>query len=214
MKMRMKNNIIITLFTCALLALPASRAEAFIHFTQNTFTTAESLDPGLTQMGVFFTLGDDYKSLYPGIRYGLAPLIEIGARFGATSANIDSEDKLGGLLGVDLKYQIIKQTEDIPVDMALDLGLDNTFINNENATEVTFSAIFSRGFALTEQGYKIVPYGGIEMTALYGSLIPESKTSVYGFGGVEWKISQKVAFLMEIKAGGSTLGGIGIKFEY
>ncbi len=213
MKMRMKN-IIVMLFTCTLLALCAGRAEAFIHYTQNTFTTAESLDPGLTQMGVFFTLGDDYKSFYPGIRYGLAPLIEIGGRFGATSANIDSEDRLGGLLGVDLKYQIIKQTEDIPVDMALDLGLDNTIINSKNASEVTFQAIFSRGFPLTEQGYKLVPYGGIEMAALYGSLIPENKTSVYVFGGFEWKISQKVVFLMEIKTGGSTLGGIGIKFEY
>jgi hypothetical protein len=213
MKMRMKN-IVIMLFTCALLALPAGRAEAFVHFTQNTFTTGESLDPGLTQMGVFFTLGDDYKSFYPAIRYGLAPLIEVGARFGATSATIDSEDKLGGLLGADLKYQIIRQTQDIPVDMALDLGLDNTFINERNATELTFSAIFSRGFPLTEQGYKLVPYGGLEMTALYGSLIPENKTSVYAFGGVEWKISQKVAFLMEIKAGPITVGGIGIKFEY
>jgi hypothetical protein len=212
MKMQIKN-IVIMLFTCALLALPAGRAEAFVHFTQNTFTTAESLDPGLTQMGVFFTLGDDYESFYPGIRYGLAPLFEIGGRFGATSAKINSEDKLGGLLGVDLKYQIIRQTADIPVDMALDLGLDDTILNNENATEVTFSAIFSRGFPL-EQGYKLVPYGGIEMTALYGSLTPENKTSVYAFGGVEWKISQKVVLLMEIKAGSSTLGGIGIKFEY
>jgi hypothetical protein len=98
--------------------------------------------------------------------------------------------------------------------MALDLGLDNMIINNANATDVTFSAIFSRGFPLPEQGYKFVPYGGIEMAALYGSLVPENKTSVYAFGGFEWKISQKVVFLMEIKTGASTLGGIGIKFEY
>jgi hypothetical protein len=54
-EMRMKS-IIVMLFTCTLLALSAGRAEAFIHYTQNTFTTAESLDPGLTQMGVFFIL--------------------------------------------------------------------------------------------------------------------------------------------------------------
>jgi hypothetical protein len=205
---------IIMLFTCALLALSAGRADAFIRFTQNEFTTAESLDPGMTQMGVFFTLGEDYKSFYPGIRYGLGALMEFGARFGATSADFGSEDKLGGLLGIDLKYQIIKQTEEIPVDMALDLGLDNTIINKKNATEVTFSTIFSRGFPLTEQGYKFVPYGGLEMAALYGSLIPENKTSLYAFAGFEWKLSQKVGFLMEIKTGSSTLGGIGIRFEY
>jgi hypothetical protein len=213
MKIRMKN-IIIMLFTCALLALSAGRAEAFIHYTQNTFTTGDSLDPGLTQMGVFFTLGDDYKSFYPAIRYGLGPLFEIGARFGATSADFGSEDKVGGLLGADLKYQVIKQTEDIPVDMALDLGVDNTLINEENATEVTFSTIFSRGFPLTDYGYKLVPYGGLEMTALYGSLITENKTSLYAFAGLEWKLSQKVVLLMEIKTGSSTLGGFGIKFEY
>jgi hypothetical protein len=98
--------------------------------------------------------------------------------------------------------------------MALDLGLDNTIINEKNATEVTFSTIFSRGFPLTEHGYKLVPYGGLEMTALYGSLITENKTSLYAFAGFEWKLSQKVVFLMEIKAGSSTVGGFGIKFEY
>ena len=204
----------IMLFTCSLLVLSSGRADAFIRFTQNEFTTGESLDPGMTQMGVFFTLGDDYKSFYPAIRYGLGALFEFGTRFGATSGSFDSGDKLGGLIGIDLKYQLIKQTEEIPVDMALDLGLDNTIINNGNATELTFSAIFSRGFPLTERGYKLVPYGGLQMSALYGSLIPNNTTTVYGFAGLEWKISQKVGFLMEIKTGSVTLGGIGIRFEY
>ncbi len=212
MNTRMKN--IILVFTCALLSLSAGRAEAFIHFTQNEFTTAESLDPGMTQMGAFFTLGDKYKSFYPAIRYGLGSLVEIGAKFGATSAEFDSEDKLGGLIGVDLKYQVIKQTDDIFVDMALDLGWDNTFVNSGNASEITFSTIFSRGFPLTDAGYKLSPYGGLELSALYGSLTPENKSSVYAFVGVEWKISQKTAFVMEIKTGNVTLGGIGIKFEY
>jgi hypothetical protein len=169
----------IMLFTCTLLVLSAGRSDAFIRFTQNEFITGESLDPGMTQMGVFFTLGDDYQSFYPAVRFGLGSLLELGVRFGATSANFDSGDELGGLLGMDLKYQVIKQTEEIPVDMALDLGLDNTIINNGNATELTFSSIFSRGFPLTDWGYKIVPYGGLEMSALYGSLIPDNTISFY-----------------------------------
>ncbi len=209
---RMKN--IIMVFICAMLALSAGRAEAFIHFTQDEFTTAESLDPGMTQMGAFFTWGDKYKSYYPAIRYGLGSLVEIGGKFGATSAEFNSEDKVGALLGVDLKYQVIRQTDEIPVDMALDLGWDNTFVNSGNTSELTFSTIFSRGFPLTDLGYKFSPYGGLEMSALYGSLTPENKTSIYGFFGFEWKFSQKTAFLMEIKTGNVTLGGIGIKFEY
>ena len=176
----------IMLFACSLLVLSAARADAFIRFTQNEFTTGESLDPGMTQMGVFFTLGDDYKSFYPAIRFGLGALFELGTRFGATSGSFDSGDKLGGLIGADLKYQVIKQTEEIPVDMALDLGLDNTIINNGNVTELTFSTIFSRGFPLTERGYKLVPYGGLQMSALYGSLIPNNTTTYYGFAGLEW----------------------------
>jgi len=209
---RMKN--IIMVLTCALLALSASRAEAFIHFTQNEFTTAESLDPGMTQMGAFFTWGDKYKSFYPGIRYGLGSLLEIGAKFGATSAEFDSEDKLGGLLGVDLKYQVIKQTDEIPVDMAFDLGLDTTFVNSGNSTELTFSTIFSRGFPLTDWGYKFSPYGGLELAALYGSLTSENKSYVNAFLGFEWKFNRRTAFLAEVKTGNTTLGGIGIKFEY
>ncbi len=212
MKIWMKR--IIMLFTCTLLALSAGRADAFIRFTENEFTTAESIDPGMTQMGVFFTWGEDYKSYYPALRFGLGSLLELGVKFGATSADFGSEDKLGGLLGADLKYQVIRQTEEIPVDMAFDLGVDNTFINSGNATELTFSTIFSRGFPLTDSGYKIIPYGGLELAALFGSLTPENKTSFYAFAGFEWKLSQKVGVLMEIKTGSITLGGIGIRFEY
>ena len=53
-----------------LLMLCVGQAGAFPNFTQNEFTTAESLDPGMTQTSINFTLGDHYKSIYPEIRYG------------------------------------------------------------------------------------------------------------------------------------------------
>lgn len=197
------------------LLLTAGRAAASTHFTQNEFTTAESLDPGMTQAGVHFTLGDHYKSYYPEIRYGLGAMFEIGAKFGAAAVTIDSDDeKLGALVGVDLKYQLIKETEGIPLDMSVDLGYDNTIVNSKNASELNFSTIFSKGFPLTDRGYKFIPYGGLEMTTLYGSLAPENSTSVYIFGGLEWKLSQKFMLLLEFKTGASTLGGAGIRFEY
>jgi hypothetical protein len=212
---------ILVIFTCAVLMLSASRAFAFIHFTQNTFTTAESLDPGMTQTGVHFTLGEDYKSYYPEIRYGLGALAEVGVKFGVTTADFKAlDDKLGpgdkngALIGVDLKYQLIKETEGIPLDMAVDVGFDNTIISKKNASEVTFSTIFSRSFPLTERGYKLIPYGGLEMSAVYGSALPKNDTSVYAFVGVEWKVSQKFMFLLEYKGGESNLGGVGIRFEY
>ncbi|HUJ16653.1 MAG TPA: hypothetical protein VL197_01550 [Nitrospirota bacterium] len=212
---------ILVVLVCAMLTLSAGRAFAFIHFTQNEFTTAESLDPGMTQTGVFFTLGEDYKSYYPEIRYGLGALAEVGVKVGVTDAQFQAfadklgpGDKLGALIGIDLKYQLIKETEGIPLDMAVDLRFDNTIVSKKNASELTFSTIFSKSFPLTERGYKLVPYGGIEMSAVYGSALPKDDTSVYAFAGIEWKLSQKFMFLLEYKGGESNIGGVGIRFEY
>jgi hypothetical protein len=204
------------LTTLSLLLLSCvGQAEAFPNFTQNEFTTAESLDPGMTQTGMFFTLGDHYKTFYPGIRYGLGALMEVGVKFGVTSARFQPEDKLGGVVGIDLKYQLIKEAEGIPLDLAVDLGFDNTIINSSNASEVTFSTIVSKGFSITERGYKFTPYGGLEMSSLYGSLPGlRNETALYVFGGFEWKLSQKFMFLMELKTGDHTQGGLGIRFEY
>lgn len=210
----MKMRKIAVLVTFAALLLSAGQASAFIHFTQNEFTTAESLDPGMTQTGIQFTLGEDYKSYYPEVRYGLGALTEVGVKFGVTSADIGPDTKLGALLGFDIKYQLVKETEGIPLDMAVDLGFDNTIISKKNASEVTFSTVFSKGFPLTERGYKFIPYGGLEMSAIYGSFVPQNDTSVFLFGGFEWKLSQKFMVLLEAKGGHSALGGIAIRFEY
>ena len=202
------------LITFTAFIITAGQVSAFPHFTQNEFTTAESLDPGMTQTGIHFTLGEDYKSYYPVIRYGLGALAEVGVKFGATSADFGPDNKLGALIGIDLKYQLVKETEGIPLDMAVDVGFDNTIINRKNASEVTFSTIFSKGFPLTERGYKFIPYGGLEMSALYGSAVPENDTSFYLFAGIEWKLSQKFMVLLEFKGGDDNLGGVGVRFEY
>lgn len=204
-----------SLLTALSFLLLAGQAGAFPNFTQNEFTTAESLDPGMTQTGMHFTLGDHYRSFYPEIRYGLGALMEVGIKFGATTARFVNEDKLGALVGIDLKYQIIKEAEGIPLDLAVDLGFDNTILNSSNASEVTFSTILSKSFPLTERGYKFTPYGGLEMSSLYGSMPElEDKTALYVFGGFEWKLSQKFMIMMELKTGEHTQGGLGIKFEY
>ena len=218
----MKKTIAGVLF--AFVLLYGGVASAYVHFTQNEFTTAESLDPGMTQTGIHFTLGERYTSYYPEIRYGLGALTEIGIKVGATSARFDSSDKLGpvfgvtdrvgAIVGIDLKYQLIKETEGVPIDMAIDLGLDNTIYNWKNASEVSFSTIFSKSIALTDRGYKFIPYGGFEMAALYGSGVLDKSSSFYAFAGLEWKLSQKFMFLLEFKGGSSNLGGVGIRFEY
>ena len=213
----MKKIIIVLSFS--VLAMSAVRADADPFkriLNKNEFTTSESIDPGMTQTGIHFTLGDNYRSYYPAFLYGLGAFFEVGVKFGVTTVDVGPEDKLATLVGVDMKYQLVKETEGIPIDMAVDLGFDTHIINGGNLSELTFATIFSKGFPLTERGYKFTPYAGIEMSSTYGSslYLARNETNVYVFGGMEWKISQKFMIVAEIKAGDIILGGAGIRFEY
>ena len=200
----------------ALFALAAANvhAESVKTLSQNLFTTAESLDAGLTQAGVQFTRGESYQSFYPAFRFGLGGLAEIGLMIGATTADVGPEDKVAMMAGADVKYQLIKQTEGIPVDMAVDLGFNTHILNSKNISELTFSAIFSRSYPLSERGYKVTPYAGVELAVINGSYYAKSETDYYVFVGAEWKVSQKSMFYAELKTGDHTLGGVGIRFEY
>jgi len=211
---RMLRIITLGLFVLLVLAAGMARADSIETLTQNVFTTAESLDAGLTQAGVHFTLGENYRSFYPAFRFGLGALAEVGVMFGATTADVGSDNKVAVMGGVDIKYQLVKQTEGVPVDMAVDLGFNTNVISGDNISEVTFSTIFSRSYPLTERGYKVTPYGGLQLSALYGSYLPKNETDYYVFGGVEWRVDQKTMLYAELKAGNHTLGGIGIRFEY
>lgn len=181
---------------------------------QNEFMTAESLDAGLTQAGVHVTIGERYQTLYPAFRYGVGGLVEAGVRFGATTAGTGADDNIAALIGADLKLQLIKQTEDVPVDMAIDLAFDTHIISGENVGDLSFSTIFSRPIMLTDRGYKLSPYAGIELSVLYGSFFDKRETDYYVFGGMEWKFTQKSMMYVEIKTGDHTLGGVGVRFEY
>jgi hypothetical protein len=196
------------------LILSTGPAGAASRYTQSEFTTAESLDAGMTQAGVNFTLGDHYKNYYPEIRYGLGAMMEVGVKFGVTSASIDSSESAGALIGADFKYQVIKETDGVPIDLAVDLGFDTVIIHKKNASVTTFSTIVSKAFPLTDRGYKFIPYGGLEMAVLRGSLPEDGNTSVNVFGGLEWKLSQKFMLLLEVKSGSTLMGGAGIRFEY
>lgn len=207
----MKKNIVCIAIVVVTLVLAGHAMAA--SFTQNEFITAESLDSGMTQAGVAVSLSRHYNSFYPAVRYGLGALFEVGGKVGVVT-NVDPSDKVGGLAGVDLKYQFIKQTDYIPVDMAADLAFDTIIISRSNVSEMKFSTIFSRGFTLTDRGYKFTPYAGLQVSALFGSYLPEDQTNFNVFGGIEWKINRKFLVMLEAKTGRTTIGGAAVKFEF
>jgi len=211
----MKKTFFIFVAISAALMLSAGRASAISHFTVNEFTTAESLDPGMTQTGIAFSLSDDYTSYYPEVRYGMGALLELGARLGAVQATLDSGRNLGILAGADLKYQLIKETEGVPIDLAVDLAWNNLIVDGKNASEMTFATIASKSIALTDRGYKLVPYGGLALSALFGSHSNHNNDSYFNvLAGLEWKLTQKFMLLFEVKAGDQLTGGAEIRFEY
>jgi hypothetical protein len=212
--MILRRTIIGCTLTLFLLAASSAMAKPVETLIENDFMTAESLDAGLTQAGIQFSLGEGYQSFYPAFRFGLGALFELGVRAGISTVNSWTEDKIAGLVGVDLKYQLIKRTEGVPVDMAVDLGFDTHIISSKNASDLSFSAIFSHDFPLTERGYKITPYGGLEVSASYGSYFPKNETDYYVFAGAEWKFTQKSMLYVELKGGEHWVGGAGIRFEY
>jgi len=210
-----------SLFIAVYLLSFAAQADAIETLTQNTFTTAESLDEGMTQSGIFLSKGNHYVSYSPEFRYGLGSMLEVGAKVGAiamdvtTPVSFGTTSKLSAMVGADLKYQVLKRTEDIPIDLAFDLGLDTTFISGDHVTELSFLTIVSRGFPLTEGGYKITPYGGVELSSQFSSSqYLEDETRFYAVGGLEWRLSRKFMLTAEIKAGSTALAGIGISVEY
>ncbi len=210
----MRRMILVGTIVLIMLSALEAGAKPAETLTQNEFMTAESLDAGMTQAGVHFSLGEGYRSFYPVVRFGLGALFEVGVRAGVSTVDAGAEDKVAGLVGADIKYQLIKSTEGVPVDMALDLGFDTHVISNKNVSEATFKTIFSKSFPLTENGYKVTPYGGLEVSAIYGSFFPKNETDYYVFAGAEWKLSQKSMLYAELKTGEHTVGGIGIRFEY
>src|SRR5512147_1305434 len=99
----MKIKVSLFIISAVLMLTSGEASAAFPHFTPNQFKTAESLDPGMTQTGIDFSIGSGIKNYYADIRYGLGAMVELGAKLGASSMTIDSEDKAGALVGIDLK---------------------------------------------------------------------------------------------------------------
>ena len=202
------------LLVVSLMVPSVAPAKHFETLTQNHFTTGQSLDAGLAQAGVQYSAGEGYQSFYPVIRYGLGAFFELGGRAGFSSVDVGSEDKVAEMVGIDMKYQMIKRTKEIPVDMAIDLGYDTQFVDGKNVSELSFAALLSRSYPLTERGYKITPYGGMEFTSIRGSYFDKTDTNVYVFAGAEWRTTQKAMVYFEVKAGSNTVGGFGVRFEY
>ncbi len=180
----------------------------------NRFYTAQSLKAGGIESGVFLSLADKFKVIYPRIRYGLGYLAEVGAQAGVISQEKSGSDDVGLFVGADFKYQLIKETEKIPIDLALDGGFNFFFIEGDSIEEWTFAIIISRLLEVEETGYKVSPYGGFELSNISGSYVDDSFSDTFLILGLDWQITEKFSTIIDFKTGDYTVGGLGLRFLY
>ncbi len=185
----------------------------------NRFTTAQSLNQGQMESGISAGYGDDgdydytYAYLHPYLRYGLGYLLEIEGKAGVLSVDKESGgDDIGFLLGFELKYQIIKETQSIPIDIAILGGYTAHLIDEQSLHEFDFAALVSKTFDVNK--FKITPYGGPEMTYTNGSYVAEGKADIFGIVGANFAFTDSLAVAAEIKLGTDWATGVNLKIRF
>lgn len=185
----------------------------------NRFTTAQSLNQGQMESGISAGYGDDgdydykYFYLYPYFRYGLGYLIEIEGKVGVITVDkrVGSDD-IGILGGVELKYQIIKETKNIPIDIAVAGGYTGHIINLQSLNDFNFAALVSKTFDVNK--FKITPYGGPEITYTSGSYVSEGKADIFGILGASFAFTDSLALAAELKLGTDWATGVNLKIRF
>lgn len=185
----------------------------------NRFTTAQSLNQGQMESGFSAGYGDDgdndykYAYLYPYLRYGLGYLLEVEGKAGVLSVDKDSGgDDIGFLLGFELKYQIIKETKSIPIDIAILGGYTAHLIDEQSLHEFDFAALVSKTFDVNK--FKITPYGGPEISYTNGSYAAEGKADIFGILGAGFAFTESLSVGAELKLGTDWATGVNLKIRF
>ncbi len=205
------------IFLLCFLIFVVSSHPAFAMY--NRFTTAQSLNQGQMESGISAGYGDDgdydykYAYLYPYLRYGLGYLLEIEGKAGVISVDKDrGGDDIGVLIGFELKYQIIKETKSIPIDIAIAGGYTAHLIDLQSLHEFDFAALVSKTFDVNK--FKITPYGGPEITYTNGSYAPEGKADIFGILGASFAFTESLSAGAELKLGTDWATGVNLKIRF
>ncbi len=209
------------IFSLLLVLMAAHPASAMY----NRFATAQSLNQGEMESGISAGYGNDgdydyrYAYLYPYFKYGFGLLLEIEGRVGVITVDkdagwrgTDTGDDIGFLAGVELKYQIIKETKSIPIDIAITGGYTAHLIDSQSLHEFDFAALVSKTFNVNK--FKITPYGGPEITYTNGSYVFEGKADIFGIVGADFRFTDSLSVAGELKLGTDWAGGVNLKIRF
>lgn len=205
-----------------LLVLMASHPASAMY---NRFATAQSLNQGQMESGISVGYGSDsdydynYSYLYPYFKYGVGYLLEIEGKAGVFTVSKESGwrggntgDDIGFLAGVGAKYQIIKETTSIPIDIAVTGGYTAHLVDSQSLHVFDFAALVSKTFDLNK--FKLTPYGGPEITYTNGSYVYEGKADIFGILGADFRFTDSLSVAGELKLGTDWAGGVNLKVRF
>jgi hypothetical protein len=147
------------------LTLLAANASAQVFYS---YPGARPVTDQSPSMGLFAGFGDDLIRLGGFGRFNISPVSDLGLE--AVYDNVDTagsgEDTGFGGAGVDGKYAIVTASEDVPLDVALQLGAGFKARSDFLQILVPFGGMASRDFVLSGDR-TIVPYGGVYFVVDY-----------------------------------------------
>lgn len=150
----------------AAVALGASGAAAQVFYSYPGARPVTDLSPSL---GLFAGFGDSRTRLGGFGRFNVSSAADLGIE--ALYENVDSEgngeDTGFGGAGMDGKYAIVSATEEMPLDVSLQLGAGFLARSDFLNIRVPLGAIASHDFFYNNGTRRIVPFAGVYLLSDY-----------------------------------------------
>ncbi len=194
-------------FACSLCLSTSGQA------IENRFLTADTLSPGKLSAGAAVSITDDFIFAYPALRYGAADGIEIGGKIGLVDSDVPHRKDTGIHLGVDAKLRLWNDVPRLPADLALDIGYSFSGVAGRTLHEWNLTPLVSKRIDIPQAIVQAVPYAGIEVLGINGSLLSDN-VHAFGIIGADWRFTDRLSAQTEIKFGDRTIGGVGIRMTF
>ena len=194
---------------------------AFAREASATFprlVSARALDPGAAEVRLAGTAANtdpDHVAAWVAGRRGLFRSVELGARLGAIRQDRAQDGSTGPLFGVDAKVQVLRESIDIPLDVAVDVGWTVGVVSGETYSDLSVAGLFGWSVRALPVFGDVVVTVGAEMVFLDGSARPGAdETAAYGLASVELALGRHLAFTPEVKVGTHVVYGAALRYRF
>lgn len=206
---------------CAVLAALVTASLAGPREAAATFprlVSARALSPGAAEVGLAAALGNtdpDYLAGWASLRRGLFRGVDAGVRLGAVQQDRTTDDPTGPLFGADGKVQVLRESIDIPIDFAVDIGWTVALLSGDTYSDLSVAGLFGKTFRGVPVLGEVIVTAGAELVFLGGTARPGAdETAAYGLASVDLRLGGRFVFTPELKAGSDVVYGVALKYRF